>query len=136
MPPRSTIEAIKVHNSSVTFCIHLGSLRPCQTKVLLDQAVGGKDAFKDAAENTKKIDEKVMNAGEMFHAIVSSPRLMELDVEECRRDCLDVMLDPIFLGGAFTNLRLRRKHVIFDSIDCALEWYLLWSPGGRSKGRN
>jgi hypothetical protein len=30
--------------------------------------VGGKDAFKDAAENTKKIDEKVTNAGEMFHA--------------------------------------------------------------------
>ena len=51
MPPHSTI-AVYI----------------CKTKGVLDQAVGGKDAFKDAAENTKKIDEKVTNAGEMFHA--------------------------------------------------------------------
>lgn len=34
------------------------------------------------------------------------------------------------------TLYLRRKLAIFDSVDCALKWYILWSLGGRSKGRN
>mmetsp|Transcript_3912 Transcript_3912/g.6414 ORF Transcript_3912/g.6414 Transcript_3912/m.6414 type:complete len:210 (+) Transcript_3912:119-748(+) len=62
-----------------------------------DQAVGGKDAFKDAAENTKKIDEKV---GEVKAATDhAQEKSKEVDKDFSKYDSqlkkLDEMLDKV-----------------------------------------
>ena len=58
---------------------------------------------------------------------------MELDVEELAWMRRWIVFSWVEL---LPTLYLRRKLATFDSVDCALKWYILWSLGGRSKGRN